>query len=1734
MSEADIPVEMTNLGDVVKFRNSNNSMCTINTAHMLKCWGWWINNWRTQLDELGPVLDISLADNHFCVVLEDTSVRCFGNNDWGVNDVPDGLTDAAKVSVSNWTSCVVKTDGSTQCWGYNSQLPGDLQSAKAIFVNHRHGCILTISDTMQCWGSWNITRIPEALDEPVREITSNDAIMCANTDTKTVCWGDWADYGITYPHLTAIQGNGADAVCGLNETGHVDCQSVWGHRTEMIPVKFKAAPTFTASSGPSQPMIESITWDGNEVDVAFHPSTSTGNGTAITYYGLQDRGVDEYCGFGPDEFSGDGLFHCVFESDPNQAHNFLAIAYNDVGQQSGFLYATSPQDIPLSDKSTSIDVVTNDGEVDSTLVSLTPAVCQVGKASAAYVELTGDDGKRSKILLNSAGTCTLQASASGTQSVLRQFEVLSEQAGHGLDVDVFHWDRWAQQFDEDPSRLCATGQLPNLQYTDQDGIAPLNEDSCGTDHFSMHWKGFIKWPGEYDGVSTSNVKFNAVTDDGQKIIVDGVEVVGSAAGNEGSISDGVEHLSGSIVPFEFWLTEWEGGAYSNVYWNATHTDTDPQQEPRDLIPEAALMRNVSFARAQQTLSWTNQMLYAPTSYLGDYVPLSAQSTAGAVPITFSAAQGSDCTVNGDFAVLSVQNGTCVIEAHSPGDEVTEESNTISIQIHYTVGARSNLWVRNNPRIAHRYRVGDLLAGYDFLEGEIRDSQNRIVYGYYTFAPGNEYAERAGEHDVAGIFHPYNTLRYSEKAVWINYYVQPRDWYDVNEWPTLCDSAVAGMPYSTCELSGGSATVDGHFEYREPNRLFSEGGNYPSIDFVPDDVELEIHTWWWPYVQAQREMRTPVVSVWPTAGVIATGSALSTSVLVGGQADVDGQFQYENPGIVPDNSVTTQTVVFIPSDTYLYNSVTGSVTVSYGLDPEVTTARATDITYGQRLSNSTLSGISGTTPGTYRFASQNTQPDAGDHEFAAWYIPADTSVYYITQVMVPIHVNRATLSKTEDPSVAGLAPLLRLSEIWYSTTGWQSGQFGTYAWDNPNQQIQAGNHSYPITFTPSNINFLPMSLTVVRDVAKLNSTVSIAPLASSIFTSQTLGDSVLSGGLTNTPGTWAWYDPLTNHYGAGIVRPAIVFTPTDSNNYQPTTIEVNLEVLSEDSAIQAELGQTPVASAITYGQQVETSTLSGGSATAGGSSVAGEFVWAHPTTVLAPSNRTQQVTFTPTSARYLGFTLDVNITGIKRTPFVVHSPQAEGLQVGDSLSDSILTGGETDVEGVWEWLSEDNEVEAGSQTYLARFIPSDSETYSSVSQNIEVTVSKIQSEISLNPEIESELTYGVLLSDITVTGGLATTAGSFAWSDSTIKPEVGDSDQTLVFTPTEANKYLGFSVTVTITVGKAEPTVSGTVSVNPFSYGQALSTVNINGLTSSVPGAWSWAIPTDLPDITDTTAEAVFTPTDSTHYKTVVRQIAIVVNKAQLRLGVKPTPGVLGYGDSISAATVTGGTALLGTLAIPGTWVWQNGATKTVIGTSQQKLSFVPDDTDHFIGFTDVAVALVTGKGSPRVVTYPTVPLVKPGVKVSTVKFTGGKMNVPGKFAWATPTVVVKDNTRVQAFTFTPTDTKKYNSVRVSITLNLMTVPGSPTADPVTPVAYPKAKSTVFKWVAPASNGGSPITKYEYCLTTCTVAKNWKSTALKTTATVAGIPLGATGVVQVRATNAVGSSSPISIAYTQEK
>ena len=231
--------------------------------------------------------------------------------------------------------------------------------------------------------------------------------------------------------------------------------------------------------------------------------------------------------------------------------------------------------------------------------------------------------------------------------------------------------------------------------------------------------------------------------------------------------------------------------------------------------------------------------------------------------------------------------------------------------------------------------------------------------------------------------------------------------------------------------------------------------------------------------------------------------------------------------------------------------------------------------------------------------------------------------------------------------------------------------------------------------------------------------------------------------------------------------------------------------------------------------------------------------------------------------------------------------------GQALSTVSLPSG-------WTWKAPATVMNTtGNQTFAAIFTPSDTTNYKTAEENLTVVVSEPAPVNPAKPTISVTGTYTYTGSEQTatvtgydsatmnITGNKGTNAGDYNVSVTSKTGKWADGSTA--------------AVTAAWKIEKATPSYTTPTSL-AGTKGQALSTV-------SLPSGWAWKAPTTVMNTTGSqTFAAIFTPSDTTNYKTVEVNLTVVVSEPPAVDPEKPTISVTGtytYTGSEQTATVTG-------------------------------------------------------------------------------------------------------------------------------------------------------------------------------------------------------------------------------------
>ncbi|MDP4103308.1 MAG: hypothetical protein Q8935_00025 [Bacillota bacterium] len=153
---------------------------------------------------------------------------------------------------------------------------------------------------------------------------------------------------------------------------------------------------------------------------------------------------------------------------------------------------------------------------------------------------------------------------------------------------------------------------------------------------------------------------------------------------------------------------------------------------------------------------------------------------------------------------------------------------------------------------------------------------------------------------------------------------------------------------------------------------------------------------------------------------------------------------------------------------------------------------------------------------------------------------------------------------------------------------------------------------------------------------------------------------------------------------------------------------------------------------------------------------------------------------------------------------------------------------------------------------------------------------------LNPTITtwptaSSISYGQPLSSSTLSGQVAVTAGSFAFTTPATVPNAGTASQSVTFTPVDSTNYNVATHNVNVTVSKAPPTITTWPSASAITYGQPLASSTLSGQVAVTAGSFAFTTPAAVPNAGTGNQSVTFTPADTANYLTAVQNVSVTVN-----------------------------------------------------------------------------------------------------------------------------------------------------------------------------------------------------------------------------------------------------------------
>lgn len=579
------------------------------------------------------------------------------------------------------------------------------------------------------------------------------------------------------------------------------------------------------------------------------------------------------------------------------------------------------------------------------------------------------------------------------------------------------------------------------------------------------------------------------------------------------------------------------------------------------------------------------------------------------------------------------------------------------------------------------------------------------------------------------------------------------------------------------------------------------------------------------------------------------------------------------------------------------------------------------------------------------------------------------------------------------------------------------------------------------------------------------------------------EATLTGG--NGEGTFAFKADAAKFWdSAGSKTTTVVFTPTNTNNYNELTQDYNVTVVKRTvkscntpagimdkpyGTAQEELGlpgtvtittvdgktfdKIPVTWSGYDPNTLEEQTLTG---TLDLTSIADEVEQpGTPVTAQIKVKLTQKnfsgISPVAYEGVYDGSPHGITLTGVPSGAIVKYGESADSC-TQDSLTYTDFTNG---AKTVYYKVSQSGYADAsGSATVNITKRPltvssiTENKTYAYASGSdgkaIGVNIAgKLPTDRGTTIYTDEKTDTEQLLSEVTVD-----TAGNLTYKVNQVDAsKVGKIAIITVTASMENYENVKYTLTISITDKKTVEIKRGnTVSVdgsNVLTYGEKISKLTLGntvfveaGTDNMVEGILSWSNPDEIPATGTTQAGWVFKPTDSRHYAELTGTAAITVAKATPVIAEKPTAGALTYGQKLSDSTLTGGKAAYQTAdgtEITGTFAWKNSSSRPTAADSQKTeydVIFTPSDKDNY-NAVDTKLTITVNKAAQA----PNMPQAEMTPAHSTKKV--GDITLPDGWSWqeADKDTVLADGVAVTATAvYTGTDKGNYETESVSITI----------------------------------------------------------------------------------------------------
>ena len=668
---------------------------------------------------------------------------------------------------------------------------------------------------------------------------------------------------------------------------------------------------------------------------------------------------------------------------------------------------------------------------------------------------------------------------------------------------------------------------------------------------------------------------------------------------------------------------------------------------------------------------------------------------------------------------------------------------------------------------------------------------------------------------------------------------------------------------------------------------------------------------------------PTVSVWPTVEPIAYAQTLTIDMLIGGEAEVEGYFDWNtelNQTHVPGTHDLP--VRFMPTNTDYYAPVDGTVAVTINKS-------AQSIVWNDSFENITV------TDSIVLTASAQTKVTYAVSDIELAYITDNNVLYFLRggalQVTAYAEEDAYYLADTLTreleilPAYPTIETYPTASPILYGQllgeselSGGVANVSGTFAWVDPTAELEAGEYHQNVLFTPDDqVSYKNIEIPVIVLVNPIEQTITwelntievrqgqslqfnavassnlpitysvdnnaLAKVENNTFYALEVGEVVVTA---TQDGTYTDEDGElhANYVPAEPISKTIIIVPQQS----PQTIVWNDDlsnVVTTDDITLSAIAQTPIHylssdSTIAY---VEADKL-----------IIKRF---GTLTITAVAQQTED---------YDQAILEKTLTIVAATPNVIAWPTVQPVTYGTKLNVNMLQGGEAKVDGYFEWNTDlSQEFVPGTYTLGVRFVPANLDIYATVLDSVEVIVNKAPQTIVWNNNFDH-----VLVSDTIILDATALTEIAYEISDI----EVATLEGTLLYFhrggtinvtayAAESELYLADTLVRELIVHPGNPIIYNWPTASDITYGQLLGESILTGGQASTDGIFEWVDPNETFEVGSYAPYVRFTPDDQASFAIVENQVEIHVTPALQTIEWDLTDFVIEVGDTLHLTAV---------------------------------------------------------------------------------------------------------------------------------------------------------------------------------------------------------------------------------------